>query len=203
MVDTELFERDLAPSPIAQFERWYRDALAANAVAPDAMTLASATKDGVPSARMVLLKGADERGFVFFSNYEGQKARELAENPKAALVFYWPELHRQVRVTGPVTRVGAEESGAYFRTRARGSQIGAWSSPQSRAIPNREALESLVADVEARFAGQELPLPPHWGGFRVAPESIEFWQGRPDRLHDRLRYTREADGSWRIERLAP
>jgi len=203
MVDTELFERDLAPRPVAQFERWYRDALAANAAAPDAVTVATATKDGVPSARMVLFKGADERGFVFFSNYESQKARELAENPRAALVFYWPELHRQVRVTGPVTRVGTGESEAYFRTRARGSQIGAWSSPQSRVIPNREALESLVTGVESRFAGEELPLPPHWGGFRVTPESIEFWQGRPNRLHDRLRYTRDVDGSWRIERLAP
>jgi pyridoxamine 5'-phosphate oxidase len=200
---SELDERDVAPNPIAQFQYWYQDALAAQAAAPDAVTVATATKDGVPSARMVLYKGSDERGFVFFSNYESQKARELAENPRAALVFYWPELHRQVRVTGTVTRVGAAESEAYFRTRARGSQIGAWSSPQSQVIPTREALESLVAGAEARFAGREPPLPPNWGGYRVAPESIEFWQGRPNRLHDRLRYTRELDGSWRIERLAP
>ncbi len=199
----ELLERDADPNPFRQFDKWYAEAVAAQVVAPDAMTLATASPDGAPSARMVLLKGADERGFVFFTNYESQKSRELAQNPRAALVLYWPELHRQVRVTGTVGKTSREESERYFHSRPLGSQIGAAASRQSAVLASRADLDRRVADLEAELAGKPVPLPAYWGGFRVVPETIEFWQGRPDRLHDRLRYRRLSTGSWKIERLSP
>jgi len=192
---------DLDPDPIIQFERWF--ALAAEA-APlaEAMTLATVDGDGAPDARMVLLKGVDQRGFRFFSNFESAKAEQLAATPRAALVFYWRELDRQVRVRGAVERLAAEESDEYFATRARGSQLGAWASPQSRAIASRELLEGELAAAEARFAGAEVPRPAAWGGFLLEPLSIEFWQGQVGRLHDRFRYSRAAP-RWRMERLGP
>jgi pyridoxamine 5'-phosphate oxidase len=167
------------------------------------MTLASSTRSGEPSARMVLLRGVDERGFGFFTNYDSQKGRELAENPRAALVIYWPKLGRQVRVAGAVVKQSPEESTAYFHNRPLASQLSAWASPQSQVIPNRAALEDLVAALSRRFGGGLVPLPQNWGGYRVIPQSIEFWQHRENRLHDRIRYVRQAKGSWRIERLAP
>jgi pyridoxamine 5'-phosphate oxidase len=198
-----LVEGDVDPDPVVQFGRWFDDANAANLVEPSAMTLATAGADGVPSARMVLLRGVDQRGFVFYTNYESRKAAELAANPRAALVFWWGELQRQVRVEGRVQRTSHEESAAYFRTRPPGSRLGAWASPQSRVIPSRAVLDERLAELEARHPDGDLPLPPFWGGYRLVPEVIELWQGRPNRLHDRLRYTRAADGGWRIERLAP
>lgn len=197
-----LHERDADPDPVAQFARWFEEAVAAAVAEPNAMTLATATRDGVPSARVVLLKGFDERGFVFYTNYESQKGRELAENPAAALVFYWPELERQVRILGRVARVSREESERYFRTRPRGSQLGAWASRQSAVIGGREALEAELQRRAAEFGEGEIPAPPFWGGFRVAPSTCEFWQGRPDRLHDRLRYTPQPGGGWLLERLS-
>jgi pyridoxamine 5'-phosphate oxidase len=182
---------------------WFADAVAAEIAEPNAMSLATADADGAPSVRIVLLKGYDERGFVFFTNYDSRKGRELAANPRAALLFAWLDLERQVRVTGPVERVARAETEAYFATRPRGAQLGAWASPQSAVIDGREELERRLAAVEARFADTQVPPPPHWGGFRVRPETVEFWQGRPDRLHDRLRYRQRADGGWRLERLAP
>jgi pyridoxamine 5'-phosphate oxidase len=197
-----LDERDVLPDPIAEFRLWLDNAIAAQAAEPTAMTLATATPDGVPSARVVLLKGLDERGFTFFSDYRSRKAQELADNPRAALVFWWSELERQVRVTGTVGRIEREESEAYYRSRPLGSRIGAWASVQSQVIPGRAWLETELAEATRRFADGDPPLPPHWGGFRLAPERVEFWQGRESRLHDRIRYTRSADG-WTIERLAP
>jgi pyridoxamine 5'-phosphate oxidase len=197
-----LAEADVAPDPVVQFGRWYDDARSAGLVEPSAMTLATATAGGVPSARMVLLRGVDRRGFVFYTNYESRKAAELAANPLAALVFWWGELQRQVRVEGRVERTSREESAAYFRTRPPGSRLSAWASPQSRVIPGREVLEERVAEVAADHPDGDVPLPPFWGGYRLVPEVVELWQGRPNRLHDRLRYTRAA-GGWRIERLAP
>jgi len=188
---------DLAGDPLHQFERWHEEA-----GGPDAVALATATAEGAPSARMVLLKGADERGFVFHSSYEGRKARELAENPHAALLFHWHEPGRQVRVEGVVERVDRGESEAYFRTRPRGGQLAAWASTQSEVIGSREALEERFRELEATYEGREVPLPPHWGGFRLVPKSYEFWEHGDDRLHDRFRYRRDGDG-WTIERLAP
>jgi pyridoxamine 5'-phosphate oxidase len=201
-VEVGLNEADLADDPFTQFNRWLSEALARDVPEPNAMTLATATSDGVPSARVVLLRGFDERGFVFFTNFESQKGRELAENPRAALVFHWPALGRQVRITGEVSRVSREESEAYFHTRPRGSQLSAWASEQSAVIPDRATLEERLREIEQRFP-EEVPLPPFWGGYRVSPTAIEFWQGRRSRLHDRLRYTRQPDGTWRIERLSP
>jgi pyridoxamine 5'-phosphate oxidase len=198
-----LGEGDVDADPIVQFTRWFEQALAGEITEPNAMTVATATRDGIPSARMVLLKGFDERGFVFYTNYESQKGRELAENPVAALVFHWVELHRQVRVAGAVERVSAEESDAYFQSRPRGSRLGAWVSHQSTVLTDREELEKRLAALTAQYGEGEIPLPPYWGGYRVLPASVEFWQGRPSRLHDRLRYHRQPDGSWRIERLSP
>jgi pyridoxamine 5'-phosphate oxidase len=167
------------------------------------MTVATSMRSGEPSARMVLLRGFDERGFGFFTNYESQKGHELAENPRAALVIYWPKLGRQVRIAGAVVKQSAEESAAYFHTRPLASQLSAWASPQSEVIPNRATLEQGVAALSAKYEGQPVPLPPNWGGYRVIPKTIEFWLHRDNRLHDRLRYRRRAEGRWRIERLAP
>ena len=198
-----LREEDADPDPIAQFAGWFAQAQAAGVPAPEAAAVATAAADGAPSVRLVLVKRADEHGFVFYTNYESRKGRELAENPRAALMFYWSPLGRQVRITGPVARTTAEESAAYIRTRARGSQLSALASPQSQPVASRTALEQRVADLQERHADGELPLPTAWGGFRLTPETIEFWQNRDDRLHDRLLYTRRPDGSWQLQRLAP
>jgi pyridoxamine 5'-phosphate oxidase len=197
-----LAESDANPDPIAQFRRWFDDALAAGLREPNAMTLATATPDGRPSARVVLLKGFDERGFVFYTNYEGRKGEELEENPYCALVFYWAELERQVRVEGRVSRVPKRESDEYFGSRPRGSRLGAWASEQSRPVGGREVLEERLRVLEAEYEAREVPRPPFWGGFRVEPEVIEFWQGRENRLHDRLVY-RRSGGGWGRERLQP
>jgi pyridoxamine 5'-phosphate oxidase len=197
-----LREGDLDPDPLRQFERWYREA--SDAVgAPEAMAVASATPDGRPSVRMVLMKGFDERGFVFFTNYGSRKGAELGANPQAALLFHWEPLGRQVRIEGGVGQISAEESEAYVRSRPRESQLSALASPQSRPIETREELELRVADIAARHEGSELPLPRAWGGFRVEPSRYEFWQHRANRLHDRLSYTRATGGAWLLERLAP
>jgi pyridoxamine 5'-phosphate oxidase len=188
--------------PIALFQAWLRAAEESGLMLPEAMALATATPDGAPSVRMVLLKQADHDGFVFFTNYGSQKAAELDANPRAALCFHWPVLERQVRVSGSVARVSEEESAAYFATRNRRSRIGAWASRQSRVAANRDELEDRVRDLEQKFAGGDVPLPSFWGGYRLNPERIEFWQGRPDRLHDRLRFEREGD-SWVAHRLYP
>jgi len=198
-----LNESDLDPDPIVQFKIWFEEAARVVASDPTAMTLATATREGAPSARMVLLKDADERGFVFFTNYLSRKSLELAENPQAALVFYWAELDRQVRITGRVTRTGTHESDAYFRTRPFESRIGAIASPQSDVVPDRETLERRFAELLSQYREAEVPRPAHWGGYRLEPGGIEFWQGRLNRMHDRLRYTRQRDGRWAIERLAP
>jgi pyridoxamine 5'-phosphate oxidase len=199
----ELREQDLDSDPLRQFAAWFKDAQSAGGRAPEAVALATASAAGAPSLRMVLLKGFDERGFVFFSNYESRKGRELQANPVAALLFHWEVLGRQVRIEGAVQRMSPEETAAYVRTRGRGSQLSALASPQSRVIESRAALEGRVAEVAGLFPDTELPLPEAWGGFRLRPESYEFWQGRADRLHDRLRYARVDGGSWRVERLAP
>ena len=194
---------DLDPDPIAQFGAWLEEAAAAGVRWPGAMTLATVGEGGLPSARMVLLRGHDERGFTFYTNRESRKGRELARSPYAALVFYWEPLERQVRVEGTVSALGAEESAAYFRTRPRGSQLAAWASPQSRPLAERAELDRLYRAVDDRFAGEpEIPLPPFWGGYRVRPDAIELWQGREHRLHDRIRYERSGTG-WTIVRLAP
>jgi len=194
--------RESDPDPIEQFRGWFEEALAAELHEPNAMTLATATPGGSPSARMVLLKGFDERGFVFYTNYEGRKAEELEANPRAALVLYWGELRRQVRVEGGVSRLPDAESDAYFAGRPRGSQLGAWASEQSRPVSDRGVLEQRLRELEANYEGHAVPRPPFWGGYRVEPETIEFWQGRENRLHDRLVY-RRSDGQWRRERLQP
>jgi pyridoxamine 5'-phosphate oxidase len=198
-----LAEKDLARDPFRQFDQWFQEAEAAKITEPNAMTLATATRDGRPSVRTVLLKGVDGRGLVFYTNYESRKGRELDGNPRVALLLPWIAIERQVIVEGPVTRVSREESEAYFHSRPAGSQLSAWVSQQSSIISSRKVLEDAMKAVEKKYAGVPVPLPPHWGGFRVAPETVEFWQGRRNRLHDRLRYRREADGGWSIERLAP
>jgi pyridoxamine 5'-phosphate oxidase len=197
-----LDESTIGPDPLVEFARWFAEAQKAELPEPNAMTLATATAGGVPSARVVLLKGFDQRGFVFFTDYRSRKGRELAENPRAALVFYWGELERQVRITGSVSRTSREESESYFRTRPAGSRMGAWTSQQSRVIPSRSFLEDGLRAIEAKYQAGDVPLPPYWGGYRLLPDAIEFWQGRENRLHDRICYLREA-GGWKIERLSP
>ncbi len=201
MVNT-LNESDVDPNPLKQFEAWYGEALASGVPEADAMTLATATTDGAPDARIVLLKSFDDRGFVFFTNYQSRKAEELAANGRACLLFYWLPLKRQVRIEGTVEKVSAAESDDYFHTRPWGSKLGAWASDQSRVITSRENLEKRFAEFELEFA-DNVPRPPHWGGYRLIPTAIEFWQGRDNRLHDRIRYRLQQDKSWRIERLAP
>jgi pyridoxamine 5'-phosphate oxidase len=197
-----LLESDLVADPLEQFRLWFADTQRAGVRAPEAMALATAGPDGAPSVRMVLLKAADDKGFVFFTGYDSRKGGELAANPRAALLFYWDPLGRQVRVEGPVERVSAAESDAYFSTRPRGAQIASAASHQGRALAGRDELDASVAELEARHAGGEVPRPEHWGGFRVRPDAFEFWQHRESRLHDRLRYRLSA-GGWRVERLSP
>ena len=198
-----LAKADLDPDPIAQFQKWFAEARSSGIAEANAMALATVSSDGQPSARMVLLKEASRDGFVFFTNYRSRKGRELAGNPRASLIFYWPDLHRQVRVTGTVAKTSRAESEAYFRSRPRGAQLSAWASWQSSPVADREFLEARVRKLEAKYDGAEIPAPPAWGGYRLRAETIEFWQGRPNRLHDRLHYSRQNDGHWRIERLAP
>jgi len=201
-MDHELRRRDLDPDPFVQFQRWYEEARAADPDAADAMSLATATADGWPSARMVLFKGIDARGLLFFTNYESRKGREVAANPRAALAFSWPSHRRQVRVTGRIEPLATDESDRYFATRPREARLAAWASRQSEVIPDREWLERRYQEVEAEFEGRDVPRPPYWGGIRVVPDALEFWRHRPDRLHDRFQYTRHP-GGWRIERLSP
>jgi pyridoxamine 5'-phosphate oxidase len=221
-----LRRRDLDPDPIVQFRRWFDGAAGAQAGGrlrkffvglyksfmmlggtepPDvsAMTLATADKSGRPSARTVLLKGLDQRGFIFFTNYHSRKGEELSQNPQAALVFYWPDLEQQVCVAGTVEKLPSPESEAYFLSRPRGSQLGAWVSKQSKIVRDRAELEETLSDLEKQYAQDEVPRPPYWGGYVLSPERIEFWQGGPNRLHDRLQYTRQANGTWMIDRLSP
>lgn len=198
-----LTEEEALADAIAQFSAWWTEAVDSQLLDVNAMTLATASRAGEPSARIVLLKGFGPDGFVFFTNYESAKAQQLDDNPRACLLLFWVELERQVRITGSVTRVPREESDQYFHSRPFESQIGAWASAQSQVVPNRAALEDRYAKLAAEHAGLTVPLPPFWGGYRVAPETIEFWQGRKSRLHDRLLYTREDDGSWSRARLAP
>ena len=198
-----LLETEVADTPFLQFGDWWQQAVESEIDEVNAMTLATASLEGVPSARIVLLKGYNEKGFVFFSNYESAKGQELAENPKASLLFFWKELERQVRITGLVEKLSAAENDEYFLSRPTGSQIGAWASPQSHVIENRSWLERRVEELNEKFKTEQLTCPPHWGGYRVKPVIIEFWQGRSSRLHDRIQYTLQDSGSWKIERLAP
>jgi pyridoxamine 5'-phosphate oxidase len=201
--DTALSEEELDPDPVAQFERWFEEARTAGAFQPEAAAVATATPDGAPSVRMVLVKRADQGGFVFYSNYESRKGREIAANPRAALMFHWDVLGRVVRLEGPVERTTREDSIAYAHSRPRGSQLSALASPQSRPVPDRDWLEQRVADLADQHAGRPIPLPDTWGGFRLTPERFEFWQHRESRLHDRLVYTPDPGGGWAVERLAP
>ncbi|MBD2136661.1 pyridoxamine 5'-phosphate oxidase [Anabaena sp. FACHB-1237] len=199
----DLNEKDVDHNPFKQFQTWFSQAVEAQLTEPNAMTLATCTPDGQPAARMVLLKDVDEQGFVLFTNYNSHKGQELAINPQAALVFWWAELERQVRVVGTVEKISSAQSDSYFEVRPPKSRLGAWASNQSEVIPSREILEQQLKDFERKYENQEVPRPPHWGGYRVIPTKIEFWQGRSSRLHDRLLYTRLEDGSWKIERLSP
>jgi len=197
-----LDEADVDLNPFVQFQQWFEQAIKAELPEPNAMTLATATLDGRPSARMVLLKGFDERGFVFYTNYEGRKSVELAANPQAAVLFFWVELKRQVRIEGTVEKTSKQESEEYFKTRPLESRLSAWASKQSSIIPSRNFLEQKMSDLEHRYGNREIPFPPFWGGFRIQPQVFEFWQGRENRLHDRVRYMLQG-GVWRIERLSP
>jgi len=194
---------DLDPDPIRQFNLWFTDAANAGIGDANAMSLATSTRDGAPSVRIVLLKGFDERGFVFFTNYSSEKGKELEMNPRAALALYWMQLERQVRIAGKVERTSREDSERYFQSRPSASQLSAWASRQSEVIDSRKILDARLAKISERYEKGQIPLPPHWGGYRVHPEVIEFWQGRQNRLHDRFRYTRQAAGKWQIDRLAP
>ncbi|HTN21366.1 MAG TPA: pyridoxamine 5'-phosphate oxidase [Pelobium sp.] len=198
-----LNEDDVDQNPYQQFEKWFQEALNAKVVEPNAMTLATSNVSGVPSARVVLLKEFTDEGFVFYTNYNSKKGREIAESPYAALVFFWPDLERQVRIEGVVERVSDEESTAYFKSRPKGSQLGALSSPQSEIIANRKVLEEKLEDLTRKYEAKEIEKPEHWGGYRVIPNRIEFWQGRSNRLHDRILYVQNKDQSWKFERLAP
>ena len=198
-----LLESDVAPDPVTQFGTWWQQALNSQVLEPNAMTLATASADGLPAARIVLLKDYTPEGFVFFTNYKSFKAMHLDENPKACLVFFWPELERQVRITGLVKKVADAASDAYFNSRPEGSRIGAWASPQSQVVPGREWLDEQWAQKRKEFDGKEITRPQHWGGYLVQPVVVEFWQGRPSRLHDRIQYSMQENGSWKTERLAP
>lgn len=198
----ELAEGDIDKSPFNQFGKWFKDAVDAQLYEPNVMTLATADANGKPSARILLLKGFDENGFVFFTNYDSKKGQDLAQNPQAAMVFFWPELERQVRIEGIISKVTEEVSDTYFHSRPAGSQIGAAASPQSTVIPNREVLEKRVEELKETYKEQQVPRPAHWGGYQLKAAHIEFWQGRPSRLHDRITYTLE-NGVWVIDRLAP
>jgi pyridoxamine 5'-phosphate oxidase len=197
-----LRRKEMDADPIAQFQKWFAQALEAEIVEPNAMTLATVNASGQPSSRIVLLKGVDARGFSFFTNYESRKGRELAENPKASLTFFWPGLERQISARGHVTKLSRQESEAYFAVRPLGSRRGAWVSKQSTIVENREYLEKRLSEVEKQF-GDDVPTPPYWGGYVLSPHEVEFWQGRPNRLHDRLLYRKGTDGRWAIERLSP
>ncbi len=198
-----LSETEVDPNPFVQFQQWFDQALQAQITEPNAMTLATVTANGQPRARMVLLKKFDRSGFVFYTNYNGHKGQELADNPQAALVFWWAELERQVRIEGRVEKVREQESDEYFHSRPKNSRLGAWASNQSQVVENREVLAAQLQQLEAKYENQEIPRPPHWGGFRVIPTVIEFWQGRPSRLHDRLQYQRVNGEQWLIQRLSP
>ena len=198
-----LLEEDVATNPITQFDKWWAEAVNSQLEEVNAMTLATVDAVGMPSARIVLLKGYDKKGFVFFTNYQSHKGQQLEQNPHACLVFFWPALERQIRITGTVEKIAGAESDAYFVSRPVGSRIGAWASPQSSVITKREIIEDCSKKIEQQFNDGIIPRPPHWGGYIVIPTQIEFWQGRPSRLHDRIQYTLQADGNWLIERLAP
>ncbi len=194
---------DLEADPIKQFSKWFGEAAEAEIRDVNAMSLATATTDGIPSVRIVLLKGVSERGFVFYTNYASEKGRQLEQNPRAALNLFWVQLERQIRISGPVEKTSQKESEEYFHARPIGSQLGAWASEQSEIIADRDVLEAQLKTATDRYGGGVIPLPPHWGGYRVVPETIEFWQGRTNRLHDRFRYSRQENGPWQIDRLSP
>jgi len=198
-----LRRRDLDPDPIKQFSNWFTAAIEAEIRDVNAMSLATAGRDAKPSVRVVLLKGFDQDGFVFFTNYESEKGGQLEANPYASLAFYWIELDRQIRIAGKTEKTSRQESEGYFHSRPIGSQLGAWASRQSEVLDGRRVLDARMVEMTERFGDNPIPLPPHWGGYRVKPDTMEFWQGRPNRLHDRFRYRRQTDGSWLIERLAP
>jgi pyridoxamine 5'-phosphate oxidase len=198
-----LLEKDVDQNPFVQFDKWWDDAIKSDLDEINAMTLATATPNGIPSARIVLLKSVSENRFVFFTNYNSQKGRELLENPNACLVFFWKELERQIRISGKVEKVSTGDSDEYFASRPEGSRIGAWASPQSSIIASREVIEKNIAQYQQQFTDGNINRPPHWGGYVVIPSAIEFWQGRPDRLHDRIQYTLSENSAWKIERLAP